>query len=70
MSDFDLHLPEQLQWFRRPPIWWDPVPDWFKVQPEIASQLLVTELRSQLEMMSIQARALEQKIALIEKAQG
>ncbi len=70
MSDFNVSLPESLQWFRRPPIWWDPVPDWLQLREDVRTQLFTTELRAQLEMMVIQTKALQAKIDLIEKGVG
>jgi hypothetical protein len=70
MSNVEPELLEQFQWFRRPPIWWDPVPDWLDLRMDIRHKLLMVEMQATREMLDVQMRAFDQKMELLEQALG
>ena len=52
-----------------PKWWWDPIPPWFAefITVDVAKQLMVTQLKRQVEMIQVQHRAIEDTINVIER---
>ena len=64
MSDFEVQLPEALSW-RRPPIWWDPVPPWLRLEDDVLRRIVLVELDLQRQVLQLQMDALSKKIDLV-----
>ncbi len=59
---------QELQW-QIPPIYWDPIPDWWlqRARPDVIAELLNTRFEVQREILQVQMNALERAQSLIQQ---
>jgi hypothetical protein len=56
-------LAAQLQF--NPHIWWDPVPPWVNLKPELQQELTKIRLEHQKELLGLQAKSLDRALTAI-----
>ena len=58
-------LAAQLQF--NPHIWWDPVPPWVALKPELQQELTKIRLEHQKELLNLQSKALDRALTALKK---